>query len=237
MPDLVVVVPSRGRPDAVAELALACQKTCTADTILLVVVDQDDPTLPQYQAPAGTTVFFAWGPASAGHVGAINYGAEQALAEFRPYAVGKLDDDHRPRTRGWDSAYLAALHELGTGIVYGNDLFQGRNLPTQPAMTSDIVRALGYMGPPALRHLYVDNYWRDLGGQAGRLRYLPDVVIEHLHPLAGKADWDDGYRRVNDHDMYTADSRAYEAYVKEQLPADVAAVRALRGSGGAVRDP
>lgn len=232
MADLVVVIPSRGRPDAVAELAQQCQRTCTADTVLLVVVDTDDPTLPQYAAPAGTTVFFAWAPAASGHVGAINFGAARALEEFKPFAIAKLDDDHRPRTKGWDTGLLKALRDMGTGIAYGNDLFQGANLPTAPALTADIVEALGYMGPPELNHLHVDDFWRDLGREAGCLRYLPGVVVEHMHPLAGKAAVDEGYARVNAPEMYAADGAAYEAYKADKLAEDVAKIRALRNLAG-----
>lgn len=227
MPDLVVIVPSRGRPQAAADLARRCAATCTADTVLLVVVDADDPDLPSYQAPAGTQVFFAWAPAASGHVGAINFGAARALEEFQPFAVAKLDDDHRPRTKGWDTKLLAALHELGTGIAYGNDLLQGQRLPTAPAMTADIVQALGYMGPPELGHLYVDDFWRDLGVEAGCLRYLPGVVIEHLHPLAGKAAVDEGYLRANDPAQFRRDGVAYETYKAGRFAGDVAKVKAL----------
>lgn len=227
MPDLVVIVPSRGRPQAVADLAQACRDTCTADTVLLVVLDTDDPTAPQYAAPSGTTVFFAH-TEPAGHVGAINAGAQRALQDFAPFAVAKLDDDHRPRTKGWDARLLAALRELGTGIAYGNDLLQGQRLPTAPAMTADIVQALGYMGPPELGHLYVDDFWRDLGASAGCLRYLPNVIIEHLHPLAGKAAVDAGYLRANDPAQFRRDGTAYETYKAERFAEDVAKVKALR---------
>lgn len=230
MAELVVVIPSRRRPAAVAELAQQCQRTCTADTVLLVVVDQDDPTLPEYQAPAGTTVHFTWAPPDSGHVGAINWGASVALDGFAPYAIAKLDDDHRPRTHGWDSLLLAELRDMGTGIAYGNDLLQGKNLPTAPVISADIVTALGYMGPPSLRHLYVDNFWAELGAQAECLRYAPNVIVEHLHPIAGKAEWDEGYRRANAPEAYEQDSAAYEAFVATTLAADVAKVLALGGS-------
>ena len=108
-----------------------------------------------------------------------------------------MGDDHRPRTDGWDTKMLAALRELGTGVVYGDDLLQGERLCTSWAMTSDIVRALGRMVPAPVEHMFCDNAVMDLAKAAKCLRYLPDVVIEHLHPLAGKADWDPGYWRVN----------------------------------------
>ena len=142
--------------------------------------------------------------------------------------MGFMGDDHCPRTVGWDRAYLDSLQELRTGMVYGNDLLQGGKLPTQIAMTSDIVRTLGYMAPPALTHLYVDNFWLNLGNQVGCLRYLPDVIVEHRHPVAGKAKWDAGYARVNDSAIYERDEAAYGEYQRTHLAADVTKVKALR---------
>ena len=252
MPELIVVVPSRGRPAAVAPLVEAFRETCAGNTRIVLVVDRDDPTLNAYAAaiqssisrePEDTTQFGAAVPrfdightvvsqliisTGTGMAEALNLAAGGLVNEH--YAIGFMGDDHRPRTYGWDYEYLKALRELGTGIVYGNDLFQQERIPTQVAMTSDIVRTLGWMTPPGLGHMYLDNFWRDLGTAAGCLRYLPDVVVEHVHPVAGKADWDEGYARVNDAAVYERDRRAYERYLATGFTADVAKVRALRGA-------
>lgn len=227
MTDLVVVVPSRGRPEAARELWNAFGETCTADTQLVVALDDDDPTKDEY--PGAPTTFT--GP-SRSMVEALN-GAAVSFAGgvfgmSPPFAVGFLGDDHRPRTKGWDTAYLDALRELGTGIVYGNDLLQKENLPTQCAMTADIIRTLGYMAPSNLTHLAVDNYWLALGTNAECIRYLPNVIVEHCHPVAGKAAWDEGYMRVNAPDMYARDLGEFERIQRDQLPGDVAKVRTLR---------
>lgn len=227
MTGLVVIVPSRGRPAAAVQLAQAFTST-GATARLVFAVDEDDPTRFAYAealtAYAVTTVHYA--PAPSTMVKALNVMAGTYANEA--YAVGFMGDDHRPRTHGWDGAYVEALRGLGTGIVWGDDLLQGARIPTQVAMTADIVRALGHIAPAALTHLYVDNYWKDLGEGAGCIRYLPDVVVEHMHPIAGKADWDAGHKRVNDRSMYEADGAAYAAYAAEHLAADVAKVRALR---------
>lgn len=230
MADLVVIVPSRGRPEATDEVAEAFADTCTADTALIFAIDGDDPMCRDY-APTGPDVIQAVVVQQSGTmVSALNTAAlAVASTPDAPFAIGFMGDDHRPQTTGWDQAYLDALREMKTGIVYGDDLLQGKNLPTQCAMTSDIVKALGYMAPPALSHLYVDNFWRDLGLAAGCLRYLPEVIIEHRHPVAGKAEWDEGYKRVNSAEMYRSDAQAYADYGREQFEADVAKVRALRG--------
>lgn len=224
-PELLVIVPSRGRPAVVDALLTAAWNTCTARTLFAFAVDDDDPTLAGYADGPG----HLWHNFGAKTMVAALNGAAAGILSLYPdtFAVAFMGDDHRPRTPGWDSAYLDALHELGTGIVYGDDLLQGENIPTQVAMTADIVRTLGHMAPPTLTHLFVDNYWRDLGQAAGCLRYLPDVVVEHLHPFAGKAPMDEGYTRVNDHSMYRIDALAYAEYAQFNLLADVAKVKAL----------
>jgi hypothetical protein len=112
--------------------------------------------------------------------------------------------------------------------VYGNDLLQGRALPTQVAMTSDIIRTLGYMAPTTLVHLFFDNFWLSLGSEAGCIRYLPNVIVEHRHPAAGKAALDAGYERVNSVAMQERDEAAWLDYLGEGFVGDVAKVRALR---------
>jgi hypothetical protein len=235
MADLVVIVPSRGRPEAAHELCRAFEETCVLDTQLVFAIDERDVgSIHDYPFVNQTTTW--WSPSST-MVEALNMrSADLVSGEMSEglvppsFAIGFMGDDHRPRTLGWDRAYVDALSDLGTGIVYGDDLFQGRRLPTQCAMTADIVRALGYMAPPALTHLYVDNFWLSLGEQAQCIRYLPDVVIEHRHPVVGKAQWDEGYQRVNDGTMYAKDSAAFADYCRTALAEDVAKVRALRGA-------
>ncbi len=210
MRDLVVVVPTKGRPDNALALSRAFGETCEVDTRLVLVIERDELELYEGVAPQyGTDVVLADAtphPKRRGCVAPLNEVALRFLDDPEPpFALGFMGDDHRPRTKGWDRRYVEALAELGTGLVYGNDLVQGRRLPTQVAMTSDIVAELGWMAPPDLRHLYVDNFWLQLGEAAGCLAYLDDVVIEHLHPAAGTAVEDDGYRAVNSSLMWALD--------------------------------
>lgn len=223
--DLIMLVPSRGRPQAARELAQAVVSMSKAATTLVFVVDEDDPTLPEYSDIVRQfySMKGAWPRINAcvgenkSHtmVEALNKAADFLLAYpsgEAPFAIGFMGDDHRPRTEGWDGRYIEALREPGAGIVYGNDLLQGEQLPTQCALRAEIVKALGFMAPPVLRHMYVDNFWKDLGQTMGCLRYLPDVVVEHMHPIAGKADWDEGHKRVNDRAVFDADASAYKEF-------------------------
>jgi len=232
--DLVVIVPSRGRPEAARALVQAFKATATADTMLVFAVDDDDPTRDEYPTAVREDM---WVHASVCYVSndlgsmvcTLNKAAYSIVNTFEPapFAVGFMGDDHRPRTVGWDAAYLDALRKLGTGIVYCDDGWQGEKLPTQCAITADIVATLGFMAPPGLRHMYVDNFWLDLGAAAGCIRYLPDVIVEHMHPAAGKAVVDAGYERVNAPQVFAADREAYERYRADRFDADVVKVQAL----------
>ena len=101
-------------------------------------------------------------------------------------------------------------------MAYGNDLLQGQRLPTMIAMTSDIVKALGGMVPPKMKHLYLDNFWKKLGEDLEALTYIDAVVVEHMHPVAGKAEWDEGYKEVNAQEIYSFDALAYQNYIQSE---------------------
>lgn len=228
MKDIALIVPSRGRPNNIDRLhnALLATASCVD---LIVAVDNDDPHLPGYRdIHARHDQAFALGVGP--RLRLVGTLTATALAVEHRY-VGFMGDDHMPRTRGWDEQYLTALGEIGPGgIVYGNDMLQGETLPTHVVMDRRIVDALGFMAPPVLTHLYVDNFWKDLGEALGTLRYLPDVIVEHLHPVAGRAEWDSTYSETNSGERYEKDEQAYRDYKATRFDADVARVKeALRG--------
>ena len=228
--DLLVIIPTRGRPQAVPALVQAWDDTgATAD--LLFAVDTDDPELAGYKAEAakvkGDPRFRVVHGKRLRLCGTLNAQAVKAARKYRYLAF--LGDDHRPRpaATAWDARIRECLSG-GPGIVYGNDLLMGERMPTAVAMTSDIVRTLGYMAPPALVHLCLDLVWLDWGKGMGRITYLPDMVIEHLHPANGKADLDVGYEECNSEAQVSADSAAYYDYRDNGgLDTDLAKLRAL----------
>lgn len=225
--DLLFIVPSRGRPHNIAALHDAWSATTTGAAELLVAADDDDPTLPGYRDVCGERdIELTVGPRLRMSPTLNRVAVERAPRHF---AVGFLGDDHRPRTLGWSAHYLAELRTMGTGFVYGNDLLASERLPTQWAQTSNIVQALGAMTPAPVNHMFVDNQVYDLGHAIGRIRYLPDVIVEHLHPLNGKAIDDAGYREVNDAAAFEADRLIYADWYEHQRPADVAKLRTLLG--------
>ena len=211
---LTVIVPSKGRPANAKRLAEAFAGThASGGTKLVFALDHDDPFVPEYlkQVPLFpgvklTTV--ATEPQRMGPV--LNHVAVDlaAKADF----IGFMGDDHLPRTDDWDEALTGSLGGA-PGVAYGNDLHQRKSLPTACIVSADIIRTLGYMAPPGLMHLYLDDYWKMLGQAVGNLVYRCDVVIEHLHPAADKAQWDESYATTNSADQYSTDHAAYADYL------------------------
>ena len=66
---------------------------------------------------------------------------------------------------------------------------------------------------PGCIHLFFDNFVKQLGLDLEYLKYLPDVIIEHLHPVAGKAEMDEGYARVNQPKWYEQDLLTLQRYL------------------------
>lgn len=223
MTDLLVIVPSRGRPQSIERLLSAWNDTAGGVASLLVALDDDDPYAPMY--PAHPDVTYTVAPRNGF---APRLTAEALDRAPHHFALASWGDDHIPRTHGWDTALLEALGSMGTGFAYGDDLIQGENLPTACAMTSDIVSTLGWMTPPGMAHLYVDDVWLTLGRAVDRIRYLPDVVIEHYHPMhRPDVEADDLVRDANSAAAYAADRAVFDRWKADDLPGCVEKIRAL----------
>lgn len=215
---LLIIVPSRGRPDN-ADRLLNQIVTTTAvgeEPYVTFAVDLDDPTIGDY--PLTHTDEVTGGDM----VTALNEVAVPNAQGFEYIAF--LGDDTFPHP-GWYPKIMEALQSKKNSIVYGNDLIHGEGLPTSVFMDANIVRTLGYMAPPNQKQLFVDNYWKALGEALGTLTYVPEAIIEHLHPLVQKAPSDASYEQAYSGDRWTADEEAFKLYMSEQFMLDLEKLR------------
>jgi len=209
-----IIVPSRHRPHNIKELQQSLIDTHTMSR-LFVVVDEDDETLDQYLSLENNfTEVLTFERGRKGMADPLNNAARQLITDERWEYFIFVGDDHRPRTFQWDKVWRTNLDDLVTGLVYGDDLFQREQLPTAIGMTRSIVEELNGMIPEGFAHLYLDNFWLRLGQDLNAIRYLPETVIEHLHPIAGKGDWDAGYQEVNSAEINNADSQMFHTYIQ-----------------------
>lgn len=210
MNDLLVIIPSRSRPESVLPVALDFFNNGTGKADLMFATDDDQSEYPFY-----SNILYRRGPRLR-MCGTLNATAMENVDSYK--YIGFMGDDHRTRTPGWDEKVIEALERQP--VVYGNDLIWGEGLPTAVFMRSDIIKKLGYMAPPELIHLYLDDFWLTLGKRIG-IEYLPDVIIEHLHPSVGKAQWTPEYNEVNDQALYQADEAVFKKYLEERFESDL----------------
>jgi len=224
MRDIAIMVPSRGRPGNIRRLQENMFENCRVDTSLHVYVDNDDPRLDEYRELVGVNLVVGE-PSRIGPI--LNRNVMDLVDNY--YIVGFMGDDHAPRTPGWDKVFLDHLTEMRTGVVYGNDLFQGQNLATAVCMTSDIIKTLGYFSLPGANHLFLDNFWMSIGRGIDRLYYFDDVVIEHIHPAKEKAEWDEVYANANSGETWAFDEAAYLKYLANQYSSDIVKLKTALG--------
>ena len=213
----VVIVPSRQRQERF-DLCMKhlLDKTKTSDVI--VALDEDDhSTYTRYQE-----VHYIIGPKP------VKLGVNEKLNRIANLVKDEYDyimwasDDIVIQTDGWDTLLVDAIKDIPNGISFPNDLLRRENLPSNgTCFDSNIVRKLGYLAPPILLHLFIDNFWKELGQALKTLRYCPNVVVDHQHYSNGKAEKDFIYQEVNAEWMYEHDRTNFRLYRVNELANDV----------------
>jgi hypothetical protein len=213
MKPILVIVPSLGRPQNAKEFLSHWRKTTSGLSDLLFVLEDNDPTM-DADPDSPHTEYLVGNYRSLGK--AFNAAFEKNES-YDYYAA--LNDDHWIKTPQWEEASIDALED--GGIAYGNDLIHGKELATAPILDGDLVRALGYIAPPGIAHLYIDNAWMDIGRGIGQLHYMPEVIFEHMHPSVGKSDWDDSYHSANSSEANSRDHQSYQDWLDHRFNGDI----------------
>ena len=220
-PDVLVIVPSRGRPERAAEMTEAFEATSVRSK-LLVLLDDNDSKAPVYRVAArdrgvtDETKIMWWIARQNGFAPRLSHAALAASTTGEYRAVVSWGDDHIPRTVGWDQKLLEALDvhsaKAGSGFAYPDDTIQEGRLPTACLVTCDVVRAMGYLTPPGLGHLYVDDVWLTIGKALGIIKYVPEVIIEHKHWLKDGVLMDETYQNGTSDTVWADDGRAWDEF-------------------------
>lgn len=89
------------------------------------------------------------------------------------------NDDVIYQTKGWDTSFVKRAKEYGPGIYYGNDMLQGKNLPTFPFISTSIIKTVGWLQLPTLNRYCGDVVWKFIGESCNCIYYLEYITIEH----------------------------------------------------------
>ncbi len=208
----LVIIPARGRPDK-AKVAFDALKEHSKISDFLIGLDDDDAD----NYPELDGVIREVNPRLRMN-GTLNLLVKKYQDKYE--TISFMGDDHLVRTTGWDEMLYAPIKERGYGISYGNDLFQGENLPTMVMMSTNISKSLGFFAPRRLIHLYMDNFWKLFGLVTNCLTYVPDAIIEHMHYMAGKSEVDAGYQEVNSSEIGNHDAEVFREYCVHEIKED-----------------
>lgn len=190
---VVVLVPVLGRPHRVLPTLRSLAATAPGAHVLFIA-DPDDRAEIAAVTAAGAPLLITEGS----YARKINRGV--AHTTERLIFLGADDLEFYP---GWLEACTAHI-DAGAQVVGVNDLCAARTQAGQHAthflMTRDYAEAATIDGTPGplfegYDHSCVDDELVEVARHRGVLVIDPSIVVEHLHPDAGKAPTDETYRK------------------------------------------
>ena len=187
---ILLATPTRGRPARLKEMVHSARRTANHPEMLRIIarIDHDDKYRGGYLTERGYTL-------RQGDRVALPVAWNELAAENNYDILMMCADDLRFRTVGWDDDVVRAFEQWpdGIGLVYADDGIHGKKAATHSFVTKKWIDAVGYYLPPTLTGDFVDNWLMILAASVGRIAYLDRTYIEHRHPIANKASWDDTY--------------------------------------------
>lgn len=102
-------------------------------------------------------------------------------------------DDIRFRTKSWDTIIKNEFLKVNDKIllVFGDDLIQNEKLATHSFIHRKWVDISGFWLPPYFCADYVDTWLDDVARKINRIKYLPNVITEHMHFSVNKSKYDE----------------------------------------------
>jgi len=191
-----IIAPTRKRPQNVIRFVDSIINTVSnvQNVELLVYIDDDDEeSIPALQyAAERLNVNAVQGNKL---IGSQMYNELGKLAQGDIFFFGA--DDIVFKTPQWDVIVEQefAKYEDRILFVYGEDGFQRGRIGTHGFIHRYWVELVGYVLPPKLASAYTDEWITDLAERIGRKCYMPNLIIEHIHPAVGKAPQDETYQK------------------------------------------
>ena len=216
----LAMIPTRNRPNNAVRAFEQLKKVSSESDFLIIINEDQSDIYPEIEGVMREVV-----PSHYWDIAKDNHIVHKYWDSYS--TITAIDDDCMVTTQGWDALLAAPIKKRGYGISYGNDTIQGENLPTKVMISSNIVKALGFFAPPVLKHLYADNFWKELGVNLNALDYFPEVMMEHWHHLNNKAEHDQNYKEIYASGEMELAKLAFDTYMRESFSKDMEKVAAV----------
>ena len=170
---------------------------------MLFLVSPGDVAYKQALVRAGVPYsVVSWQPGAADWAKKMEHGRAETVTPLLLLAA----DDLRFHS-GWDVALHNAYHQYDVGVLgtqdMGNRLVMRGLHSTHPCVVRDYADCHGTIDDPQLMlhqgydHQYADNELCETAMARGCWKFVPECVLEHLHPAWGKAKGDSTYLKAN----------------------------------------
>ena len=113
-------------------------------------------------------------------------------------------------------------------LVHGRDGIQDAGLATMGFVHRRWVETLGYLCPPYFSCDYNDLWLTEVADALHRRVFLPDVLVEHMHPVVGKAPLDTTHQERLNRGSRDNVGALYSSLTPQRL-GDVEKLRAVLG--------
>lgn len=149
---------------------------------------------------------------SGGCVAAWNAAAVKSCGDV----LIQVSDDWNP-PMFWDEIILEAIGDTSKQSVLAiSDGHRTDRLLCMAIITRWRYLQQGYMFHPEFFSVYSDNYFTDKAYDDGVVIERRDIVFEHLHPIFGKAEWDETYARSNSDKNFANGKATYEKLIAQK---------------------
>jgi hypothetical protein len=200
MNDVAVIVPVLHRPhraEPFVRSLIESRRSVDVSVYAVVGLDEGDAESPSAWIAARANVLYSEHKTFAEKV---NYAYRHT---FEPWLF--LTGDDVQFHDGWCEELLRVATETGAQVVGSNDLAnprseEGTHAPHMLISRQYIAdRGASWDGPGVVchegyRHMFVDDEIVTVAKQRGVFAHARDAVVEHLHPVVGKAEVDATYR-------------------------------------------
>lgn len=185
------LLPSRRRPEKLARFFDACRKTNTS-TPGIVLVDFSDYA-DNKTAYDNLDIIPRWKLLVTEGESCGDKNREVLPILINEEWVGLLGDDNIPEMPEWDTKLVSELK--GWNVVSSNDGWQApKRMHGAIAISGPLLRAIGYIYPGKLQHIFVDDVWEILGRESRCWQVCMDIMVRHDHVFTGVKP-DDTHRK------------------------------------------
>lgn len=207
----MILLPTKGRPHLLKRFLDCCVETGVTEKILLIFDGEEDRAIYEEEYKMSFPVDYLIAPKGT----TLNNCFNLAYAQYpdEPY-YGLVSDDCTPETPRWDVKLRDACQP--DKISWPAEGIHNEKLPGFAFLGGDLVRKMGFIYPPTIKHWFTDNFLNALQLKCGNGDYLPHVMLRHRHMVNGLAEKDETYLSQPDHET---DAKAYAAFMKDEFTA------------------